>query len=68
MLLDEFAIERVEASTDIDNVAEQRSLDKAGFDSGRRSIRRAQFRAGTYHDLVGYSFVREDLERPRNQR
>jgi RimJ/RimL family protein N-acetyltransferase len=64
LLLEQFALERVEASTDVDNVAEQRSLDKAGF-TREGVIRRAQFRAGTYHDLVGYSFVREDLERRR---
>ncbi|MDF2733993.1 MAG: N-acetyltransferase [Chloroflexota bacterium] len=59
LLLDQFDVERIEASTDVDNVVEQRSLDKAGF---RREgvARRAQFRAGAYHDLVNYSFVRED--------
>lgn len=62
LLLESFAIERIEASTDVDNVAEQRSLDKAGF-AREGVIRRAQYRAGGYHDLVGYSFVREDLER-----
>ena len=62
MLLEQFAIERVEASTDVDNIAEQRSLDKAGF-TREGVIRRAQYRAGGYHDLVGYSFVRDDLER-----
>lgn len=61
LLLEVFAIERVEASTDIDNVAEQRSLAKAGF-TREGVIRRAQYRAGSYHDLIGYSFVREDLD------
>jgi RimJ/RimL family protein N-acetyltransferase len=64
LLLEQFAIERVEASTDVDNIAEQRSLDKAGF-TREGVIRRAQYRAGGYHDLVGYSFVREDIERRR---
>lgn len=64
LLLEQFALERVEASTDVDNIAEQRSLEKAGF-TREGVIRRAQFRAGAYHDLVGYSFVREDLERRR---
>ena len=62
LLLESFAIERVEASTDVDNVAEQRSLDKAGF-TREGVVRRAQYRAGAHHDLVGYSFVRDDLER-----
>ncbi len=60
LLLDQFDVERVEASTDVDNVAEQRSLDKAGF-TREGVIRRAQYRAGGYHDLVNYSFVRGDL-------
>ncbi len=55
-----FEIERVEASTDVENIAEQRSLEKAGFT--REGVqRRAQFRAGAYHDLVSYSILREDL-------
>jgi RimJ/RimL family protein N-acetyltransferase len=50
---------RVEASTDIDNIAEQRSLENAGF--VREGIQRgAQFRAGAYHDLVTYSRLRSD--------
>jgi RimJ/RimL family protein N-acetyltransferase len=55
-----FDIQRVEASTDIDNVAEQRSLEKAGF-TREGVLRRAQSRAGGYHDLVSYSILREDL-------
>jgi RimJ/RimL family protein N-acetyltransferase len=62
LLLEQFAVERVEASTDVDNVAEQRSLEKAGF-AREGVIRRAQYRASAYHDLVNYSFVRDDLER-----
>ena len=53
------SVHRVEASTDTDNVAEQRSLEKAGF--RREGIARgAQFRAGAYHDLVIYSRLRTD--------
>ena len=52
-------VHRVEASTDVENVAEQRSLEKAGF--RREGIARgAQFRAGAYHDLVTYALVRGD--------
>jgi RimJ/RimL family protein N-acetyltransferase len=55
-----FDIERIEASTDVENIAEQRSLEKAG--STREGIlRRAQWRAGAHHDLVSYSILREDL-------
>jgi RimJ/RimL family protein N-acetyltransferase len=50
---------RVEAATDIENVAEQRSLEKAGY-SRDGVMRGAQFRAGAYHDLVYYSRLRDD--------
>jgi RimJ/RimL family protein N-acetyltransferase len=50
---------RVEASTDVENVAEARALEKAGF--SREGINRgAQFRAGAYHDLVLFSRLRSD--------
>ena len=52
---------RVEASTDIENVAEQRALEKAGFT--REGITRgAQFRAGRYRDLVTYARLRADTD------
>ena len=50
-LFETTAVNRVEAQTDVDNVAEQRSLEKAGF-VREGTIRGAQFRAGAYHDLV----------------
>ena len=50
---------RVEASTDTDNLAEQRALERAGF---RREgvVRGAQYRAGRWHDLVVYARLRGD--------
>ena len=60
VLFDLFDFERIEASTDIDNVAEQRSLEKAGF-TREGVLRKAQFRAGGRHDLVSYSILRDDL-------
>lgn len=62
LLLERFPIERVEASTDIENMAERRSLEKAGF-TREGVMRRAQYRAGAYHDLVVYSLIRDDLPR-----
>ncbi|HEY8135971.1 MAG TPA: GNAT family protein [Candidatus Limnocylindrales bacterium] len=50
---------RVEAATDIENVAEQRSLEKAGY-VREGVLRGSQFRAGAYHDLVYYSRLRDD--------
>jgi RimJ/RimL family protein N-acetyltransferase len=50
---------RVEASTDLENLAEQRALQKAGF--VREGIQRsAQFRAGSHHDLVTYARLKDD--------
>jgi RimJ/RimL family protein N-acetyltransferase len=58
-LFDNTDLNRVEASTDVENVAEQRALEKAGF--VREGIQRgAQFRAGAYHDLITYSRIRTD--------
>ena len=54
-------VNRVEASTDVENLAEQRSLEKAGY--RREGIqRRSQFRAGSFHDLVTYARLRDDPE------
>ena len=50
---------RVEASTDVDNVAEQRSLEKAGF-VREGLLRGAQERSGVRHDLVNYARLRTD--------
>ena len=54
-------VHRVEASTDVDNVTEQRSLEKAGL--RREGVTRgAQFRAGAYHDLIVFALLRDDRE------
>lgn len=52
-------LNRVEASTDVANVAEQRALENAGY-VREGVMRRAQFRGGAYHDLAYYSRLRED--------
>ncbi len=58
-LFAETSVNRIEAQTDIENMAEQRALEKAGF--RREGIARgSQFRAGAYHDLVTYSRLRDD--------
>jgi RimJ/RimL family protein N-acetyltransferase len=55
------SVHRITASTDVDNVGEQKALTRAGF---RREgvLRSAQWRAGAYHDLVGYSRLRTDRD------
>ena len=50
-------IMRVEASTDIANLAEQHALERAGF-MRDGVLRKAQWRAGDWHDLVVYSKLR----------
>jgi len=52
-------IDRVEAATDVDNVAEQRALEKGGF-IREGILRGAQSRRGARHDLVYYARLRAD--------
>lgn len=50
---------RVEAYTDVVNVAEQRALEKAGF-TREGVLRQCQWRAGHWHDQIVYSRLRSD--------
>ena len=52
-----YPVMQVEAATDVTNTAEQRALEKAGF-MREGVLRKAQWRAGAWHDLVVYSKVR----------
>jgi RimJ/RimL family protein N-acetyltransferase len=50
---------RVEAHTDVENIAEQRALEAAGFQ--REGVTRgAQWRDGAYHDGILYAVLRAD--------
>jgi RimJ/RimL family protein N-acetyltransferase len=60
-LFDTTAAERLEAFTDVDNVAEQRSLSKAGL-VREGVVRGAQFRQGRWRDLYLYSVLRRDRD------
>lgn len=51
--------ERVEADTDVENVAEQRALEAAGF-TREGVLRRRQWRDGAWRDVVLYSRLRGD--------
>ncbi|MEV4054214.1 GNAT family protein [Amycolatopsis sp. NPDC049688] len=53
-------LNRVEATTEIGNRAEQRSLEKAGF-TREGVLRGYDFRDGEWRDHVLYSVVRSDL-------
>ncbi len=56
-LFSTYPIMRVEATTDRENIAEQRALEKAGF-TREGVFRQAQWRAGSWHDMVVYSKLR----------
>jgi RimJ/RimL family protein N-acetyltransferase len=58
-LFSTIAVHRVQASTDVANLVEQRALERAGF---RREgvLRGAQWRRGAFHDLVSYARLRTD--------
>jgi RimJ/RimL family protein N-acetyltransferase len=60
-LFDHTTVNRIEASTEIGNLAEQRALEKAGF-TREGVLRGAGFRAGKWHDGVLYGIVRADLD------
>ncbi|HSR83811.1 MAG TPA: GNAT family protein [Streptosporangiaceae bacterium] len=54
-------VNRVEATTEITNLAEQRALEKAGF-TREGIMRGTTFRQGRWHDQVIYSALRDEIE------
>lgn len=52
-------VHRIEAHTDVENLAEQRALEKVGF-TREGTIRGAQWRDGSYRDGYLYSILRSD--------
>lgn len=57
-LFDNTPAHRLEANTEVDNVAEQRALEKVGFE--REGVRRAiHFRAGAWRDAIAYALLRD---------
>jgi RimJ/RimL family protein N-acetyltransferase len=59
-LFDTTDIDRVEASTDADNIPTQRALVKAGF-TREGVLRGAQLRGGERRDMIAYSILRSDV-------
>ncbi|MCX5054136.1 MULTISPECIES: GNAT family N-acetyltransferase [unclassified Streptomyces] len=53
-------VNRVEASTEVTNIAEQRALEWAGF-SREGTLRGACFRAGAWRDMAIYSILRAEV-------
>lgn len=58
-LLYAFPVRRVEASTDVENLAEQRALERAGF-TREGILRSGWWRGGRWYDMVVYSRVQGD--------
>ncbi|MEJ3747687.1 GNAT family protein [Actinomycetes bacterium KLBMP 9797] len=58
-LLDTTPVTRIEAYTDVENHAEQRALEKAGF-VREGTLRSTQFREGRWRDMVIYSVLRDE--------
>lgn len=54
-------VNRIEAGTEITNIAEQRSLEKAGF-TREGVLRGSCFRGGAWRDMVSYSILRADVD------
>jgi RimJ/RimL family protein N-acetyltransferase len=52
--------ERIEAETDVENIAEQRALERAGF-TREGVLRHSQLRAGHWRDTVIYSVLRAEV-------
>jgi RimJ/RimL family protein N-acetyltransferase len=54
------AVPRIEADTEVGNIAEQRALEKAGF-TREGVLRSVVFRDGSWRDLVRYSILRGEV-------
>lgn len=57
---------RIQASTEITNVGEQRALEKAGF-TREGVMRETVFRDGSWHDGVLYSVLRREVAPPSQE-
>ena len=54
-------VNRIAADTEVSNLAEQRSLAKAGF-TREGTLRGACFRGGRWRDMASYSILRADVD------
>lgn len=61
LLFSQTTTNRIEAHTDVTNLAEQRALERAGFTS-EGIVRGAQWRRGEYHDGHLYSILRKEWD------
>jgi RimJ/RimL family protein N-acetyltransferase len=58
-LFEHYPVQRIQAGTQPENIAEQKALVKAGFQFEGR-VRAAEFRAGQWRDGMLYSRLRDD--------
>lgn len=56
-LLENFPLVRLEADTDVDNIAAQKMLERCGF-RAEGVLRKYRFHHGSYHDSYLYSYIR----------
>ena len=56
-LLENFPLVRLEADTDVDNIAAQKMLERCGF-RAEGVLRKYGFHHGSYHDSYLYSYIR----------
>ncbi len=59
-------IERIEAYTDLRNIASHRVLEKCGF-KREGTMRKARYVAGAFRDYYIWSILREEWKPPENQ-
>jgi RimJ/RimL family protein N-acetyltransferase len=59
-LFEHTLMERVEAGTEAENIAEQRALEKAGF-TREGVLRRSCFRGGEWRDMIVFSKLRGEV-------
>jgi RimJ/RimL family protein N-acetyltransferase len=63
-LFDTTPVHRLQAGTEVGNIAEQKALEAAGFK--REGVQRGvHFRAGQWRDSVMYGLLRDDPEDPK---
>ena len=56
-LLENFPLVRLEADTDVDNIAAQKMLERCGL-RAEGVLRKYRFHHGSYHDSYLYSYIR----------
>lgn len=61
-LMENFPVVRLEADTDVDNIAAQKVLERCGF-RAEGILRKYRFHHGSYHDSYLYSFIRDEWNR-----